>query len=240
MHHRIVLTGGGTGGHIYPALAVAEQLAGDDDVEAILYIGANGHLEEKLARERGLNFLGLQVSGLPRGLSPSLVTWPFKTFGALVEAINVVRRFRPTAVLGTGGYASAPPLAAAIALHIPFIVHEPDSFPGKVNKLFAPFASLCSLGMDSARERLPADQEKMRNNGNPIRSSFFKSISRKTAALQFKMSPKLPTLLVTGGSQGAQAINDAIREALPALLAASPQLQILHQVGEKNIEAYSR
>jgi UDP-N-acetylglucosamine--N-acetylmuramyl-(pentapeptide) pyrophosphoryl-undecaprenol N-acetylglucosamine transferase len=240
MHHRIVLTGGGTGGHIYPALAVAEQLAGDDDVEAILYIGANGHLEEKLARERGLNFLGLQVSGLPRGLSPSLVTWPFKTFGALVEAINVVRRFRPTAVLGTGGYASAPPLAAAIALHIPFIVHEPDSFPGKVNKLFAPFASLCSLGMDSARERLPADQEKMRNNGNPIRSSFFKSISRKTAALQFKMSPKLPTLLVTGGSQGAQAINDAIREALPALLAASPQIQILHQVGEKNIEAYSR
>jgi UDP-N-acetylglucosamine--N-acetylmuramyl-(pentapeptide) pyrophosphoryl-undecaprenol N-acetylglucosamine transferase len=238
MHHRIVLTGGGTGGHIYPALAVAEQLVGDDDVEAILYIGANGHLEEKLARERGLNFLGLKVSGLPRGLSPALVTWPFQTFAALVEAINVVRRFRPTAILGTGGYASAPPLAAAIALQVPFIVHEPDSFPGKVNKLFAPFAALCSLGMDSASERLPSTQAKMRRNGNPIRKSFFKSISRKTAAAQFKLNPKLPTLLVTGGSQGALAHNDSIRDALPALLAASPQIQILHQVGDKNMEAY--
>jgi UDP-N-acetylglucosamine--N-acetylmuramyl-(pentapeptide) pyrophosphoryl-undecaprenol N-acetylglucosamine transferase len=238
MHHRIVLTGGGTGGHIYPALAVAEQLVADGDVEAILYIGANGHLEEKLARERGINFLGLKVTGLPSGLSPALITWPFQTFGALVEAINVVRRFRPTAILGTGGYASAPPLAAAIALHVPFIVHEPDSFPGKVNKLFAPFAALCSLGMDSASERLPSTQDKMRRNGNPIRASFFKSISRKTAAAQFKLHPKLPTLLVTGGSQGAQALNDSIREALPALLAASPQIQILHQVGDKNMEAY--
>ena len=236
--HRIVLTGGGTGGHIYPALAVAEQLKNDGDVEAILYIGAKGHLEEKLAKERNLDFLGLSVSGLPRGLSPKLLSWPFETFGALVEAINVVGRFKPTAVLGTGGYASAPPLAAAIALHVPFIVHEPDSFPGKVNKLFAPFAALCSLGMELAKERLPCDAAKIRFNGNPIRSSFFKTVSRKQAANQFKLNANLPTLLITGGSQGAQAINQSLKEALPRLLSAEPPIQILHQVGEKNFESF--
>lgn len=238
MRHRIVLTGGGTGGHIYPALAVAEQLQKDEDVEAILYIGARGHLEEKLAQERNLDFLGLDVSGLPRGFSPKLLAWPFKTFGALVEAINIVGRFKPTAVLGTGGYASAPPLAAAISMQVPFVVHEPDSFPGKVNKLFAPFAALCSLGMPSAKDRLPCDAEKMRFNGNPIRASFFKNITRKTAAAQFKLNATLPTLLVTGGSQGAQAINETVRQALPTLLAAEPPIQILHQVGEKNFADY--
>ncbi|HEY9754711.1 MAG TPA: undecaprenyldiphospho-muramoylpentapeptide beta-N-acetylglucosaminyltransferase [Oculatellaceae cyanobacterium] len=240
MSHRIVLTGGGTGGHIYPALAVAEQLAKDSDIEAILYIGAKGHLEERLAKERNLDFLGLNVSGMPRGLSPKLFTWPLETFGALVEAINVVKRFRPTAVLGTGGYASAPPLAAAMALQVPFIVHEPDSFPGKVNKLFAPFAALCSLGMELAKDRLPVETAKLRFNGNPIRASFFKKTSRKQAASQFKLSPDLPTLLITGGSQGAQAINESLRVALPRLMDATPPIQIIHQVGEKNFDAFKK
>jgi UDP-N-acetylglucosamine--N-acetylmuramyl-(pentapeptide) pyrophosphoryl-undecaprenol N-acetylglucosamine transferase len=240
MAHRIVLTGGGTGGHIYPALAVAEQLAKDSEIEAILYIGARGHLEERLAKERNLEFLGLNVSGMPRGLSPKLLTWPLETFGALVEAINVVKRFRPTAILGTGGYASAPPLAAAMALHVPFIVHEPDSFPGKVNKLFAPFAAFCSLGMELARERLPVDSAKIRFNGNPIRASFFKKTPRKQAASQFKLSADLPTLLITGGSQGAQAINESLLAALPRLMNASPPIQIIHQVGDKNFEAFKK
>ena len=240
MAHRIVLTGGGTGGHIYPALAVAEQLAKDSEIEAILYIGARGHLEERLAKERNLDFLGLNVSGMPRGLSPKLFTWPLETFGALVEAINVVKRFRPTAILGTGGYASAPPLAAAMALHVPFIVHEPDSFPGKVNKLFAPFASLCSLGMELAKERLPVEAAKIRFNGNPIRASFFKRTTRKQAASQFKLRPELPTLLITGGSQGAQAINESLRAALPRLMSATPAIQIVHQVGDKNFDAFKK
>src|SRR5271168_248030 len=104
--HRIVLTGGGTGGHVYPALAVAEVLREQADVE-LLYIGVAGHLEERLARDRKLNFVGLRVSGLPRRLSGRLITWPFEFLGAFMQAGKTLQEFQPTAVLGTGGYASA-------------------------------------------------------------------------------------------------------------------------------------
>src|SRR5438270_650139 len=110
VRHRIVLTGGGTGGHIYPALAVAEQLAVDGNVEAILYIGARGHLEEKLALERGIEFIGLDVSGMPRKLSPQMVSWPLQLSGAIMASRRALKKFAPSVVLGTGGYASAAPL----------------------------------------------------------------------------------------------------------------------------------
>jgi UDP-N-acetylglucosamine--N-acetylmuramyl-(pentapeptide) pyrophosphoryl-undecaprenol N-acetylglucosamine transferase len=236
IRHRIVLTGGGTGGHIYPALAVAEQLQNDPDVEAVLYIGASGHLEERLAKERNLDFVGLSVIGMPRKISPTLFTFPFKTLSAILEARKILHLFRPTAVLGTGGYASAAPLAAARLMGIPFIVHEPDSFPGLVNKLFASSAAACSLGMDLAKEKFDAMSSRVVVNGNPIRSSFFKPISRTQAALEFGLRADLKTLLVTGGSQGAQALNDAVIAALPALLQRG-DIQVLHQVGEKNFAA---
>jgi UDP-N-acetylglucosamine--N-acetylmuramyl-(pentapeptide) pyrophosphoryl-undecaprenol N-acetylglucosamine transferase len=238
LRHRIALTGGGTGGHIYPALAVAEQLQNDPEVESIVYIGAKGHAEERLAIEHKLDFIGLNVAGLPRKLSPRLLTWPWQTLAAVMEARKVLRLFRPTAVLGTGGYASAPPLAAAVLASLPFAIHEPDSNPGLVNKLFASRANLCSLGMASAKPRFDAMSEHVVVNGNPLRASFLKPLSRPEAAKSFALDPDRKTLLVTGGSQGAQAINDALREALPRLLADQTNMQVLHQVGEKNFEAY--
>lgn len=238
LRHRIALTGGGTGGHIYPALAVAEQLKDDPEVESILYIGAKGHAEEKLARERKLDFVGLTVSGLPRTLSPRLIGWPFETLAAVMHARKVLKLFRPTAVLGTGGYASAPPLAAALLSSVPFAVHEPDSNPGMVNRLFAGQAQLCSLGMAAARAQFAARSHHLQVNGNPVRESFLKPPSREAAGREFALNPKLKTLLVTGGSQGAQSINDALLAALPQLLSAQPEMQVLHQVGEKNFAAY--
>jgi UDP-N-acetylglucosamine--N-acetylmuramyl-(pentapeptide) pyrophosphoryl-undecaprenol N-acetylglucosamine transferase len=238
LRHRIALTGGGTGGHIYPALAVAEQLQNDPEVESILYIGAKGHAEERLALENKLDFIGLNVSGLPRKLSPKLLAWPWQTFAAVMEARKILRLFRPTAVLGTGGYASAPPLAAAVLSSVPFAIHEPDSNPGLVNKLFASRANLCSLGMAAAKPRFEAMSKHVVVNGNPLRGSFLKPLSRQEAAKAFDLEPDRKTLLVTGGSQGAQAINDALRGALPRLLADQVNIQVLHQVGDKNIEAY--
>ena len=233
IRHRIVLTGGGTGGHIYPALAVAEQLQNDPDVEAILYIGASGHLEERLAKEKNLDFRGLEVIGMPRKISPAILTFPFKTIGAILEARKILHLFRPTAVLGTGGYASAAPLAAAKLMGVPYIVHELDSFPGLVNKLFASSAAFCSLGTELARKKFEASSSHVVVNGNPLRASFFNPVSREQAASEFGLKPELKTLLVTGGSQGAQALNDAVVAALPALLERS-DIQVLHQAGEKN------
>jgi UDP-N-acetylglucosamine--N-acetylmuramyl-(pentapeptide) pyrophosphoryl-undecaprenol N-acetylglucosamine transferase len=238
LRHRIALTGGGTGGHIYPALAVAEQLQNDPEVESIVYIGAKGHPEERLARENKLDFIGLNVSGMPRKLSPKLLAWPWQTLGAVIEARKILRLFRPTAVLGTGGYASAPPLAAAVLSSVPFAIHEPDSNPGLVNRLFASYANLCSLGMAAAKPQFESMSKHVIVNGNPLRGSFLEPLSRPEAAKTFALAPDRKTLLVTGGSQGAQAINDALAGALPRLLADQANIQVLHQVGEKNIEAY--
>jgi UDP-N-acetylglucosamine--N-acetylmuramyl-(pentapeptide) pyrophosphoryl-undecaprenol N-acetylglucosamine transferase len=233
--HRIVLTGGGTGGHIYPALSVAEHLKDDPAVEAILYIGAIGHPEEKLAIANGLEFVGIKVSGLPRTLSPRLITWPIEMFAAVMRAKEVLKAFRPTAVLGTGGYASAPPLAAAGLLHIPTAVHEPDAHPGLVNRLLGRKAQLISLGMQGAAGRMSTTFGRIVFNGNPVRGTFLTPIQRNAAAAILGLRSDLKTVLVTGGSQGAKALNEAVVAALPRLLELEPHIQIVHQCGDKNL-----
>lgn len=238
VEHRIILTGGGTGGHVYPALSVAEELKKNKDVKAILYIGAKGHIEERLAVERGLDFVGLSVSGLPRKLSGKLLSWPFTTIAAVGRALSIMSNFNPTAVLGTGGYASAPPLAAAGFMKVPYVVHEPDAHPGLVNRAFAGGASLISCGMAAAAETLKSKNGPTVVNGNPIRDSFVRPPTRAAAARLFSLDPHLKTLLVTGGSQGAQAINDALSGALTRLLKEREDVQVLHQAGDKNLEDY--
>jgi UDP-N-acetylglucosamine--N-acetylmuramyl-(pentapeptide) pyrophosphoryl-undecaprenol N-acetylglucosamine transferase len=231
------LTGGGTGGHIYPALAVAEQLKADESVEAILYIGAKGHREEKLAQEHGLDFIGLPVSGLPRQLSPKLLTWPAQFFSAVSAARKLIDRFQPTAVLGTGGYASAPPLAAALLAQKKIAIHEPDAHPGLANRVFARYARLISLGMAAAQNRFGHTDARVVVNGNPV-SKRFLSLPAKTDALaQLGLVGNKTTVLVTGGSQGALALNQAVYDLLPMIREHNSPLQILHQVGEKNWQA---
>jgi UDP-N-acetylglucosamine--N-acetylmuramyl-(pentapeptide) pyrophosphoryl-undecaprenol N-acetylglucosamine transferase len=238
MHHRIAITGGGTGGHVYPALSVYEQLSRDPEIEAILYIGAKGHLEERLAADRKVQFVGLRSVGLPRKLSPQLLSWPFQTLSAVWQARKVLRLFRPTAVLGTGGYAAAPPLAAAKLMAVPYAVHEPDAHPGKVNRLFAGSASLCSLGMEGAMQRMQCGSGKVVVNGNPIADRFLHPPDRREASALLGLNADLRTVLITGGSQGAQAINDAVLAALPKLMTLEPPVQIVHQVGEKNFAEF--
>jgi UDP-N-acetylglucosamine--N-acetylmuramyl-(pentapeptide) pyrophosphoryl-undecaprenol N-acetylglucosamine transferase len=232
--HRIVLTGGGTGGHIYPALAVAEQLKDSPDVEGILYIGARGHKEEKLALERGLKFIGLDVSGMPRKLSPRLLTWPFQIAGAVLECRRYLRNFKPTVVLGTGGYASAPPLWAAQWLGVPYAIHEPDAHPGWANGHFAGNATLVSCGMEGAVDRLKSKRGRVVVNGNPVGNSFVNLLRRDSACAVLGLNTDMKTLLITGGSQGARALNEAVLDALPTLLEMDPPIQVIHQVGEKN------
>lgn len=234
--HRIVLTGGGTGGHIYPALSVAEKLKEDPSLESILYIGARGHLEERLARDRDLDFLGLEVAGMPRKIQGALLSWPFKLGAAVVEARRALLDFAPTAVLGTGGYASAPALLAAGLLKIPFAIHEPDAHPGLVNRLMARWATLVSCGMQGAANQLRPAGGRLAVNGNPVGKSFVEPLKRDAACAILGLKPDLKTVLVTGGSQGARAINEAVFKALPELLALEPPIQIIHQVGEKNIQ----
>lgn len=214
---------------------MAENLLNDPSVEAILYIGALGHPEEKLARACGLEFLGLKVSGLPRKLSGRLVTWPFEMSLAIAAASKALRAFKPTVVLGTGGYASAPPLAAANSLGIPTAVHEPDAHPGLVNRLMGRKAALISLGMQGAAGRMTSRRGVIQFNGNPVRMSFLGERKRDACAAVLGLRADLRTVLVTGGSQGAKAINDAVASCLPRLLDIEPAIQVIHQCGDKNL-----
>ncbi|MEZ4490075.1 MAG: undecaprenyldiphospho-muramoylpentapeptide beta-N-acetylglucosaminyltransferase [Cyanobacteriota/Melainabacteria group bacterium] len=232
--HRVVLTGGGTGGHVYPALSVYEQLVKEPSVAEILYIGALGHLEEKLCAERDIAFAGLRVSGMPRRPGLSLLRWPFEMTLAIVEARRLLGRFDPTVVLGTGGYASAAPLAAGLHLGVPIAVHEPDAHPGLVNKLFAQSASLVSLGMEGASDRIGSGILMPVVNGNPIRESF-SGMSREEALRTLSLDAGRRTVAFTGGSQGAKAINDSVRDMLVALLDRYPDLQVIHQAGGQNL-----
>lgn len=232
--HRVVLSGGGTGGHVYPALSVYEVLENDPDCEAILYIGARGHIEERIAKERGIDFVGLDVSGMPRKRSPAVLKWLFQTLKAESQAKNVLRDFRPTVVLGTGGYASAPALGAAKKLGIPYAIHEPDAHPGLANKLFASGAALVSLGMEGARG-IKSKNGLTIVNGNPIRQGFVNKVGRDAACAVFGLKPDIATLVVTGGSQGAKAINESLAETLSRLLEFDPPIQIVHQAGDKNV-----
>lgn len=208
---------------------------GDPDVEAILYIGAKNHPEEKLARQCGLDFIGIQVSGLPRRLSPRLITWPFEMSAAVMQARNILRKFKPTVVLGTGGYASAPPLAAANGLGIPTAVHEPDAHPGLVNRLLGKKATLISLGMQGAAGRMSGSHAQLQFNGNPVRMSFLGERKRDAGCAVLGLRSDLKNVLVTGGSQGAKAINDAVAGCLSRLLDIEPHLQVIHQCGDKNL-----
>ena len=207
----------------------------DPEVEAILYMGARGHMEEKLAGERKLDFIGLDVSGLPRKFSGRLLSWPFQFTAAVFDARRALLDFEPSVVLGTGGYASAPALAAASMLGIPYAIHEPDAHAGLVNRLLSRGASLVSCGMQGAYNKLHPSHGRIVVNGNPVGKSFVNPMRREAACAVLGLRADLKTLLITGGSQGAKAINEAVIGALPRLLEFDPPIQIIHQVGSKNL-----
>jgi UDP-N-acetylglucosamine--N-acetylmuramyl-(pentapeptide) pyrophosphoryl-undecaprenol N-acetylglucosamine transferase len=222
---RLVVTGGGTGGHIYPALAVAELLQGNPPVESVTYIGKTGGLESELVPAAGVPFEGISFYGMPRAKTPLLpfqwIAWFLKLQEAKAIARQKLQTIQPHVVFGTGGYVSAPVLMAAHSLGIPYVVHEPDAQPGLVNRLMSCNACIIttsfSEGADKLRHR--ADQTVLLT-GNPIRGQIgqWGRVEARERMGLTSWSGDRPVLLVTGGSQGSRRINTAIVEALPDLI----------------------
>lgn len=227
---RVVITGGGTGGHLYPALAVAEALQHDSDVSALLYIGNHGRKEATLVPQYGIRFEGLAFSGMPRGARLGILPWSWQLARAFGRARCLLKAFRPDVVFATGGYVTAPVLLAAMALGVPYVLHEPDAYPGLVNRVMARWAAQMTCAFGKARERLTTRQ--LHVTGNPLRSRIGQ-VPREEALgrLDLPFSLEKPVLLVTGGSQGARRLNDALISALPALI-ETLGFQILHQTGD--------
>lgn len=231
---KILFTGGGTGGHFYPIIAVAEAI--NDAVrehkllEPQLYYAAPDPYDKELLLANNITFVPTAAGKMRRYFSVLNLIDYFKTGWGVMRSILRIFFLYPDVVFGKGGYASFPTLLAAKLFRIPVVIHESDSEPGRVNKWAGKFAVKVAVSFDSAAAFFPKD--KVAHTGNPIRKTAL--VPAREGGHEFlKLKRELPVLLVTGGSQGAQALNDAVLDALPQLL---QKYQIVHQCGEANIK----
>lgn len=233
---RIVLVGGGTGGHFYPLMAVAESLRERDQGEGreteLFYLGPDAYSAESL---QALNIKFVYCPAGKKRNYFSLLNYfdSFKiAFGILVAFVKLLKLY-PDAVFSKGGYTSVPVTIAASLLRIPVVIHESDAVPGKANKLASRYARIIGTAHDEVVEFFP--KEKVINVGMPIRKVFMQPITDPYAVLG--ITKDRPVILVTGGSSGAERLNDFVLAALPKLLST---YTVLHQVGDKNVEKVSR
>jgi UDP-N-acetylglucosamine--N-acetylmuramyl-(pentapeptide) pyrophosphoryl-undecaprenol N-acetylglucosamine transferase len=233
--HRVVLTGGGTGGHLVPALALAQQFQPHPEVEAVLYIGNAQSLEARKVPEAGVPFESIAFYGMPRRIDPlAWIRWVWALWVAVRRAKGLLEAFRPTVVVGTGGYVSGPVLLAARWLGVPYWVHEPDAYPGLVNRLVAPAAAQVSGAFEAARPRLKT--KRFLVSGNPLRGTPHPiDKAEALAQLGLSWSADQPVLVILGGSQGARTLNRAVAQALPTLM-DELGLAVIHQTGESLYE----
>lgn len=223
------VTGGGTGGHIYPAVAVADALVASGS--KVYYVGNKKNLEYDIVLNKGYEFLSVNVHGMPRCLNLELVKWVFQLGIAVLKNIFYIIKYKPDAIFGTGGYVSAPSLIAAKILGKPFMMHDCDAQPGLVTRKLAPFAKVVSVAFESANKVIK--NKNIFVNGNPIRPEF-KTLTKEQARTELRLQNKL-TLCVMGGSQGAKTINDATVSLLKKL-GENNDLQIIFQTGKRNFE----
>ncbi|HEX9158174.1 MAG TPA: UDP-N-acetylglucosamine--N-acetylmuramyl-(pentapeptide) pyrophosphoryl-undecaprenol N-acetylglucosamine transferase, partial [Syntrophales bacterium] len=228
---KVILTGGGTGGHLFPALAVADALKRGDPTIEILFVGASAGLEATAVPQAGYSFEGLPAMGLPRRLGPRLLRAGWGNIRSLLRARDIIQRWKPDVVFATGGYAAAPVLAASWMLRLPVVLHEQNSIPGITNRFASRFASEVHLTFSSSRRFFPR-RDHLRLTGIPIRE-VVRQGSRGKGLRTFRLDDDRRTILVFGGSQGAHKINQAIIEALP-VFSGRKDVQFVLQTGQKD------
>ncbi|HEX8328095.1 MAG TPA: undecaprenyldiphospho-muramoylpentapeptide beta-N-acetylglucosaminyltransferase [Hymenobacter sp.] len=224
---RIIISGGGTGGHIFPAVAIANEIRRRLPDTEILFVGANGRMEMTRVPDAGYKIVGLDISGLQRRLTPQNLMFPVRVFRSVRKAGKLIEEFRPDAVVGVGGYASAPVLLAATSRAIPSLIQEQNSYAGLVNKLLARRVNRICVAYDGMSKFFPAD--KLVVTGNPVRTEIA-SGTRAEALQFFGLDPDKKTVLVVGGSLGARTLNLATAAALARLREAG--VQLLWQTGK--------
>lgn len=221
------ITGGGTGGHIYPAIAVADYLHKEGNT--IYYVGNPNNLEHDIVKN--YTFLPINIHGMPRKINFDLLKWSVQLFCSICQCIKYIKEYKPDLVFGTGGYVSAPSLIAAKILGVPFVMHDCDAIPGLVTRKLAPMSSGVSLAFENAKVFIKNNNCKI--NGNPIREEF-KTLTKKDARERLHIEDKL-TICIMGGSQGAKSINNSIIGVLKDL-SINYNVQIIFQTGRKHFE----
>jgi UDP-N-acetylglucosamine--N-acetylmuramyl-(pentapeptide) pyrophosphoryl-undecaprenol N-acetylglucosamine transferase len=230
---RIIIAGGGTGGHIFPAIAIANALKQLHPSTEILFVGAKGRMEMEKVPEAGYSIEGIDIAGFNRSSLIKNFSLPFKLLASFLQVRRIFASFRPDAVIGVGGYSSFPVLKYAQRKAIPSFIHESNAFAGKANKMLGKNASLIFTATDGMERFFPS--EKISVTGNPVRRSIAgSSLSREEGIRHFGLDPARKTILVTGGSLGAKGINEAIAAGINQI--ADAGLQLIWQTGKSFAE----
>ena len=234
---KIVIAGGGTGGHIYPAIGIAQALQRLDATVDIAFIGGSDKLESTLVPQHGFRFLPISAAGFPRRLTLQWLPTLWKTFHGLIQSLRYMKALKPDIVIGTGGYVSGPVLLAGLLCKIPIAIQEQNASVGLTNNILARWADVAYLAMESVRASNAFQRTtRIEITGNPIRPAIAAFPRREETYRRFGLHPARKTIFVMGGSQGAHAINEAMVAALPHLAEYADQIQIVHQTGAMEVE----
>jgi len=216
-HRKVIISGGGTGGHIYPAISIADALVKIDPSVEILFVGAEGRMEMEKVPAAGYRIIGLPVAGMNRSNPLKNFTVLLKLLRSLRMAGKIIRDFKPDVVVGVGGYASGPVLRLSAKKGIPTLIQEQNSYAGVTNKLLSRRASVICVAYDGMEKYFPA--EKIIRTGNPVRQNFENLSGLKEEALEyFALKPGFPVVLILGGSLGAGSINKCLTDNLDQMI----------------------
>lgn len=226
---KIIISGGGTGGHIYPAIAIANALRELEPSVEVLFVGAEGKMEMEKVPKAGYQIIGLPIAGIQRRLTVQNLAFPVRLLKSLVQARSIIKDFGPHVAVGVGGYASGPLLLAAGMMGLPYLIQEQNSYAGITNKFLAKKARKICVAYPGMEVFFPL--EKILMTGNPVRKDILNVATKRAEALEhFGLSAERKTLLVIGGSQGAKTINESIDKGLGDLLNAG--YQVVWQTGK--------
>ena len=229
---KIIISGGGTGGHIFPAISIANALRQIDASIELLFVGAEGRMEMEKVPAAGYKIIGLPVSGFVRKLTFKNITVILRLFKSLRKAAKIVKDFKPDAVVGVGGYASGPIVRQAVKKGFPALLQEQNSYAGVTNKLLAKKVSKICVAYEGMDKFFPA--EKIILTGNPVRQDLLKQIKRDEAIKSFGLDPEKPVVLILGGSLGARSINNSVIHNLNVI--KNSEIQVIWQTGKIYIE----
>ena len=231
--YRIIISGGGTGGHIFPAIAIANAIREEHPDAEILFVGAKGKMEMEKVPAAGYPIEGLWISGLQRKVTAKNLAFPFKLVSSLLKARRVISRFKPDVVVGVGGFASGPTLRVATQKRIPTLIQEQNSYPGITNKLLAGSVNRICVAYDGMEKFFPAD--KIVKTGNPVRKEMIDIAGKKEEAARFfGLDADKKTLFIVGGSQGALSVNRSIASHMAEF--AGKGYQVIWQTGKYYLE----
>jgi UDP-N-acetylglucosamine--N-acetylmuramyl-(pentapeptide) pyrophosphoryl-undecaprenol N-acetylglucosamine transferase len=234
---KFIISGGGTGGHIYPAIAIANELKSRFPKAEFLFVGAQDKMEMQKVPQAGYAIKGLWIAGLQRKLTLQNLLFPLKLMSSLWKSRAIIKSFKPDVVIGTGGFASGPLLQMANSLTIPTLIQEQNSYPGITNKLLSKKAHKICVAYENLERFFP--KEKMILTGNPVRQDLIDIDNKRDEAITyFNLDPSKKTLLILGGSLGARRVNQLIEKELDFFI--SKNVQMIWQCGKFYLEEYKK